>query len=77
MAIDPRVKIMPRGLRCHKLTIVGHAGSIRGKDNSTACWEVACDCGRRLVVQGWALRSGHTKSCGSCARADANRRRHR
>lgn len=29
-----------------------------------AMWNCLCDCGRECVVDGWALRSGHTTSCG-------------
>jgi hypothetical protein len=66
------------GKRCHHLTVIAHAGSaIKGDGRShTAVWRCLCDCGREIIVLGWALRSGHTKSCG-CARIAANVRRYR
>jgi hypothetical protein len=72
-ALDPRVKDMT-GKRCHLLTVMAHAGSTRGSNGNAAIWECRCRCGNRLIVVGWALRAGHTKSCG-CARVAANKRR--
>lgn len=28
------------------------------------CWVCACDCGKEVVVRGYSLRDGNTKSCG-------------
>jgi hypothetical protein len=57
------------GKLCGLLTVVSHAGSLKTGNgrNSTAVWDCLCQCGNRLTVVGWALRSGHTQSCG-CAR---------
>jgi hypothetical protein len=74
--MDPRVIDM-LGKRCHHLTVIAHAGSIiRGRRSHTAVWRCLCDCGSEVIALGWALRSGHTKSCG-CARIEANVRRYR
>jgi hypothetical protein len=71
--MDPRVKDMT-GKRCHRLTVTAFAGSIRKPGASTATWLCRCDCRNELIVIGWALRAGHTQSCG-CARVAANKRR--
>jgi hypothetical protein len=73
--MDPRIKNMT-GKLCGLLTVTGHAGSLKTGNgrNSTAVWDCLCQCGNRLMVVGWALRSGHTRSCG-CARVASNKRR--
>jgi hypothetical protein len=73
--MDVRVKNMA-GKRCGLLTVTAHAGSRKSGNgrNSTAVWDCFCRCGNRLIVVGWALRSGHTTSCG-CARVAANKGR--
>jgi hypothetical protein len=71
--MNPRIKDMT-GKRCHRLTVITYAGSIRKPGNSTATWLCRCDCRKELIVIGWALRAGHTRSCG-CARVAANKRR--
>jgi hypothetical protein len=35
-----------------------------GKYNKHLYWNCICDCGNTRRVQGGALKSGHTKSCG-------------
>ena len=30
-------------------------------------WECVCSCGRHVVVSGYSLRCGHSKSCGKCS----------
>ena len=32
--------------------------------NSCAYWKCQCECGKIITVNGAALRSGHTRSCG-------------
>lgn len=34
------------------------------KKHNKARWLCRCDCGNELIVDGYSLRSGHTKSCG-------------
>jgi hypothetical protein len=77
--MDKRV-INMLGRRCHHLVVMAHAGSIVkgevGRASHTAIWKCRCDCGVEVVVTGWSLRSGHTRSCG-CGIAAANKRRRR
>jgi hypothetical protein len=40
--------------------------------NGNVCWLCQCDCGRRVVVEGYALRKGITRSCG-CLRREVSR----
>lgn len=51
------------GQRFGKLTAIVRAGSIRNRP----AWFCRCDCGKELIVDGNALRSGNTQSCG-CSR---------
>lgn len=41
--------------------------------NGNVCWQCQCDCGKRVVVEGYALRKGITRSCG-CLRREVSRR---
>lgn len=41
--------------------------------NGNVCWQCLCDCGNRVVVEGYALRKGITRSCG-CLRREVSRR---
>lgn len=75
MSIDSRVKIIPTGTRFGRLTVLGHAGSRKGKYSSKACWEVRCSCGAVRIVLGWALRVGRCRSCGTCGIVAANIKR--
>lgn len=56
------------GQRFGKLTVVVRTGSIRNRP----AWLCRCDCGKELIVDGYALRSGNTKSCG-CSRKGVKR----
>ena len=63
---DRKVKDMT-GLKFYRLLVVSHAG----KKNATSrshYWNVVCDCGNSLTVNGSNLRSGDTKSCGCLQR---------
>lgn len=40
--------------------------------NGNVCWLCLCDCGQRVVVEGYALRKGITRSCG-CLRREVSR----
>lgn len=53
------------GQRFTRLTVIGRAGSIRGRP----AWLCKCDCGNKTIVDGCALRSGNTKTCG-CSRKE-------
>ncbi|MCH5462874.1 hypothetical protein HC026_07390 [Lactobacillus sp. LC28-10] len=41
--------------------------------NGNVCWQCLCDCGNRVVVEGYALRKGITRSCG-CLRREVSRK---
>lgn len=64
----PRYKDMT-GKKFGKLTVVRYAGPNHRKD---ATWLCKCDCGNEVVVQGQALRSGATVSCG-CYNRESHR----
>jgi len=49
------------GRKYGRLTVVERHGS---SERGHARWLCRCDCGNEVVVDGSALRSGHTKSCG-------------
>lgn len=55
--------------RFGRLTVTAFAGT--GK-NGNAQWECHCDCGNVVVVDGYLLRKGSTKSCG-CLRRERGR----
>ncbi len=47
-----------------------------GKDKWGASkWLCKCDCGKKMIVLGCSLRSGHTKSCG-CFKKEGNNNKH-
>lgn len=48
------------GQKFHKLQVLKRAGNIGKK----VAWECLCDCGNKIIVEGYSLKSGHTKSCG-------------
>ena len=49
-----------------QLTVIERVFTKKGSD---AQWECVCQCGGFTVTTGYALRSGHTKSCGHRRRA--------
>jgi hypothetical protein len=51
------------------LTVIERAGSNK---HNIALWLCQCECGRKKVIPGQALRSGNTKSCG-CGRSGNGR----
>lgn len=51
------------GMKFGRLTVVGRAIDMSAK-RKEARWKCVCDCGHEIVVSGYGLRSGHTKSCG-------------
>lgn len=53
------------GERFGRLTVTGRAGNDAQRK---PIWHCVCDCGRKVVVRGMALRSGHTLSCGCYSR---------
>lgn len=49
----------------------GRLSVISRADNSKsgkAMWKCRCDCGNKVIVDGYSLRSGNTKSCGCLQR---------
>lgn len=53
------------GRRIGRLVVIDRADSVRvgGKKNKRAAWLCQCDCGRKKVVTGYALRF-QVRSCG-------------
>lgn len=58
------------GQRFGRLVVVERAGTSR---NRQAMWRCRCDCGKKIAVQGYHLRTGHTQSCG-CFHRDQTKR---
>ena len=57
----------------NKLTVIERADDYINKNGTKDVrWLCRCDCGRKTIVRGAALRNGHTKSCGICARSISN-----
>lgn len=56
-------KIDLTGKRFGRLVVIREAGRKRKE----AAWECLCECGNTTIVNGYALRSGHTNSCGCYA----------
>jgi hypothetical protein len=49
------------GMRFGKLQVISRAANnYRGR----GMWQCLCDCGKENIVEGAALKRGHTKSCG-------------
>jgi hypothetical protein len=63
-----RAKDMPAGQRFGRLRIVTRSGS----DSNGALWMCACDCGARVRVRGYEIRSGSIQSCGCLRREVAS-----
>lgn len=42
--------------------------------NGRTFWVFVCNCGSKIIVEGWDVRSGHTKSCGCFNRETATNR---
>ena len=55
-------KIEMTGKQFGNLTVIGESGKIDGQ----IAWRCVCDCGNEVIVRGYYLRSGHTKSCKRC-----------
>lgn len=53
------------GKKFGRLTVVNRADSrIDPSGKPVTMWNVQCDCGKKLCVEGASLRSGNTQSCG-------------
>ncbi|GEL14964.1 hypothetical protein [Pediococcus cellicola] len=59
------------GKKFGRLKVIKRAGS--NPANGNAKWLCQCDCGNQVVVDGYALRSGQTRSCG-CLKREISRR---
>lgn len=55
------MKIDLTGMRFNHLSVIRKSDK---QSNRTAYWECLCDCGNTTIVSTYALRGGHTKSCG-------------
>lgn len=62
--VNPRVKDLT-GQVFGRLTVVSFT---KGKRCDSAYWKCKCDCGNDVVVLGYSLSSGNTKSCGCLMR---------
>ena len=63
-------KIDLTGKTFGRLTVIGVATNYPNKNKrNDTIWECQCECGKKTFVSGFALRNGHTKSCG-CYRKD-------
>ena len=49
------------GMKFTRLTVISRAANSKA---GQTCWNCRCDCGNEVVVQGAALKDGHSKSCG-------------
>lgn len=58
------------GQRFGRLTVIKRDGTIYGQ----ASWLCICDCGKSVVVRGYCLRKGETRSCGCLAAELAQKR---
>lgn len=59
------------GMRFHRLTVI-ERGPNRGTGTKTkAQWRCSCECGEMVVIPGYSLKTGNTKSCG-CLRREKN-----
>jgi len=61
----PRVNL--RGHRFGLLTVIEQDGRNKHKQFQ---WRCQCDCGKKVTVTGYNLRTGNTKSCG-CLRQES------
>jgi len=52
----------------HRLTVISR---VENSNFGQAKWRCRCECGSEAIVEGRALRVGHTKSCG-CLKHDLN-----
>ncbi len=52
------------GRKFGRLTVVGRSENIKGQTR----WNCNCECGKKTVVYGGALRLGTTCSCGCLAK---------
>ncbi len=53
------------GMKFNRIKVINCANIHRGKKLQ---WNAVCNCGKKLLVSGAALRSGNTKSCGCLKR---------
>ena len=66
------------GQKFAKLTVIGidHRSESKRDENGKIkkggliYWKCRCDCGNETIVEGYHLRSGHTKSCGCGEKAN-------
>lgn len=54
------------GQRFGLLLVLGPAGTLRRRNQSTPLWHCRCDCGAERIVRGNYLRYGQTTRCVAC-----------
>jgi len=53
------------GLKFNRLFVVSYSHTVKGNGrNYQVFYNCICDCGKKCVVNGTKIRSGHTQSCG-------------
>jgi hypothetical protein len=57
----PKKRLDLKGKKFGRLLVLDYVGLNK---HSRSIWECLCDCGMTAVVEGFKLKSGHTKSCG-------------
>jgi hypothetical protein len=65
---------IPIGTKLHRLTVIALAANTRFQQRQYLC---RCDCGCEVIVRGYSLGQGRTKSCGCLHREGLARRNHR
>lgn len=68
---DHRQIIDLTGQKFNRLLIIEFAGV----KNKVTYWKCRCDCGKEVIVAGWSVKSGGTKSCG-CLVSEGNNKTH-
>lgn len=57
------------GRKFNRLVVIKFAGQNWDGHQFHNCWLCKCDCGNSLVIKGYSLQNGSTKSCG-CLRKE-------
>ena len=59
-------KVDLTGQKFGRLTVIEFAGRMENRRKTTRGWRCVCDCGKEVIVDTNALRSGNTTGCLSC-----------
>jgi len=58
-----------------RLTVVDRVGSVRNGNGMAPTYACRCSCGRSVIVRGYKIKRGETRSCG-CLRKEVAAARH-